>query len=1203
MDVNDLFLGVIATPSEILSRTPNFDAITVGTTSGYVYSTAGLYSASTLTPSRLVHTDSDGKLSPLDYVSIYDAHRNISVIGGYQAGGYFNIRMGAYDILSHLNDVTVSSCTAIGRSCLNAATTALNSLAIGAGNMNYGLQFTNCVCIGQSSNSLAASTGVVCIGSDVLRGYPLTPGTGSTNVMDSIFIGDQSGYYTTQASRNVYIGTYSGRAATGSSNVFLGYAAGYNETGSNKLYISNSSTQNLITGDFKAQTLSVNGALTVTNLAGVGTRYVQADAAGLLSTATLSAQLPIILSSGIIKCSAVDYVTWDFSGTETKSSNTSIYAQRFVGGMRGLQSTFNNTMYGIYIKLAPQCIAPGTFDFYGIYADSPFSPEDGTPLNIISGYYKTPIYGANRSALYSDNLHVGVAPSGTPTAGRIEAGSLQLSGLAGVGTRFVETDANGLLSTIALSAQLPIRLVSGVISCTSHAFVTFDFYGSEAKSTSNAIYMQRMNGTLTALDDSKNNLIYGIHLKPTANSTGVGTFDYYGIYSDTPYTSTGGQAGIVASGSFISPTFGANRTALHADDLYVGITPSGTPILGRITAGSITLTTPLGETYGGTGKSSYAVGDILYADTTTTLAKLTKGTSTQFLRQGASAPGWVTLDASMVAETSSKYFVSDSATGYALIGNGVGVTPTWGKIGLSTHISGTLAVTNGGTGFTACALGQVIVGSGTNTIAPLTLGTAGQLLRVKTDGTTVQYTSLLGTSNQVTVTSNTGNITLSLPQNIHTAATPQFASIVLSDNLISGTGATTNTRFGYLAGYNAGGAEYGTYMGYGAGWYMTGTGNCCYGVSAGQSTPYNPGQYNSYFGYRSAMAATNGNYNIGIGANALYSVSGSNNVGIGKQALQGITTASDTIAIGTAAGLSLTTGSTGEPNVFIGANSGYGITTTGRNTAVGSYTLSSAGGSINTCVGYQSMQQLTGNYNCGFGYLTLGGAVNSASQNTAIGYACMRILTTGGDNVGLGYQCLYNLTTGTRNVCLGYTAGTALTTESNKLIIDNGATGTSFISGDFSARTLTIDAALTIPSATIGSGGSTLSLYKEYTAQLVTVSYSGTTNTTAFYYDAIIIGKQVTLTLRVFTATFTSATTMDFTLATTNLRPTRGIHLPIIVYRQSVYTTGSLYIATSGACNIFCSDTSVPTVPVNSNFPNSGTSGIATPVCVTYSLL
>jgi len=74
-------------------------------------------------------------------------------------------------------------------------------------------------------------------------------------------------------------------------------------------------------------------------------------------------------------------------------------------------------------------------------------------------------------------------------------------------------------------------------------------------------------------------------------------------------------------------------------------------------------------TAGGTGQTSYAVGDLLYANTTTTLAKL-----------------------------------PDVATGNALISGGVNTAPSWGKIGLTTHVSGVLPVANGGTNASAASI-------------------------------------------------------------------------------------------------------------------------------------------------------------------------------------------------------------------------------------------------------------------------------------------------------------------------------------------------------------------------------------------------------------------------------------------------------------------------------------------------------------------
>lgn len=92
---------------------------------------------------------------------------------------------------------------------------------------------------------------------------------------------------------------------------------------------------------------------------------------------------------------------------------------------------------------------------------------------------------------------------------------------------------------------------------------------------------------------------------------------------------------------------------------------------------------------GGTGQSSYAVGDLLYADTTTTLARLAGVTAGNVLiSQGAAAP-------------------------------------QWGKVGLTTHVSGILGIANGGTNTsTAPTNGQLLIGNAGNySVANLSAGT------------------------------------------------------------------------------------------------------------------------------------------------------------------------------------------------------------------------------------------------------------------------------------------------------------------------------------------------------------------------------------------------------------------------------------------------------------------------------------------------
>lgn len=115
-----------------------------------------------------------------------------------------------------------------------------------------------------------------------------------------------------------------------------------------------------------------------------------------------------------------------------------------------------------------------------------------------------------------------------------------------------------------------------------------------------------------------------------------------------------------------------------------GLTPN------TATSGAVTVAGTLVAANGGTGQSSYAVGDILYASAATTLAKL-----------------------------------AAVATGNVLISGGVTTAPSWGKVGLTTHVSGTLPIANGGTNVTTTPTnGQLLIGNGSGyALAALSAGT------------------------------------------------------------------------------------------------------------------------------------------------------------------------------------------------------------------------------------------------------------------------------------------------------------------------------------------------------------------------------------------------------------------------------------------------------------------------------------------------
>lgn len=127
------------------------------------------------------------------------------------------------------------------------------------------------------------------------------------------------------------------------------------------------------------------------------------------------------------------------------------------------------------------------------------------------------------------------------------------------------------------------------------------------------------------------------------------------------------------------------------------------PIAGSasiVTVGTVTTgtwsATAIAANKGGTGQTTYAVGDLLYASTTSALSKL-----------------------------------AGVATGNALISGGVNTAPSWGKIALTTHVSGTLPVANGGTGVTSSTgSGNVVLSasptfSGTVTTRAISLTGSG----------------------------------------------------------------------------------------------------------------------------------------------------------------------------------------------------------------------------------------------------------------------------------------------------------------------------------------------------------------------------------------------------------------------------------------------------------------------------------------------
>jgi hypothetical protein len=119
---------------------------------------------------------------------------------------------------------------------------------------------------------------------------------------------------------------------------------------------------------------------------------------------------------------------------------------------------------------------------------------------------------------------------------------------------------------------------------------------------------------------------------------------------------------------------GVNSTASGWE--YKNIVGTANEISITHTAGQIEIgiVDPLSPTKGGTGQTTVAPGDILY---------------------GSAANTWARLSA--------------AASGNVLLS---GTTPSWGKVGLTTHVSGILPISNGGTNNSSFTSNQPVIYDG-----------------------------------------------------------------------------------------------------------------------------------------------------------------------------------------------------------------------------------------------------------------------------------------------------------------------------------------------------------------------------------------------------------------------------------------------------------------------------------------------------------
>lgn len=163
-------------------------------------------------------------------------------------------------------------------------------------------------------------------------------------------------------------------------------------------------------------------------------------------------------------------------------------------------------------------------------------------------------------------------------------------------------------------------------------------------------------------------------------SANPGTLGYYGIART-----------VADNGNFFVfkglPTDPTGNTISASSVTYANTGTLRASLTGGVVSG---LYSAIGVTDGGTGIKSVTTGDILYANGTNTIATL-----------------------------------STVATGNVLIS---GTTPSWGKVGLTTHVSGVLGISNGGTNASSVGTAGSVAYSNGSAYNFTSAGTLGQAL-------------------------------------------------------------------------------------------------------------------------------------------------------------------------------------------------------------------------------------------------------------------------------------------------------------------------------------------------------------------------------------------------------------------------------------------------------------------------------------------
>jgi hypothetical protein len=666
--ISNTYTAGLFVSASIASPTANSTAALITTITPQANSTqlgsSATGSNTELVTSYAIKTYVDGKTSSLSAAgSNQQIQFNNSGVFGADATFTFN---SANDTLSVGNTVITGTLTTVGSSLIlsTAAAAPVITLASNATTSNTTISGNNLAVtpVATFANGIVV-TGAVNTGTLNTTGIATLQSAninGLTTINANLVVHASNAYINTQmftVSTNSTVqpilavsnGTVTNTTISGS-NFIVSPATALNGavTVSNTLNVTGLSTLATanVTGLANVSSLNVAGSGTVGTQISVGanvvinttalgtgnsTVYTNVTSAGITSTGSLAAASMTatanINAANFIASANVNAVNMTITGVTTHSGVTTFNSNVIV----------NST--GFYVNAATITLASNaTVNTFAITSNATVTNTNINGTNFIV----SPATALNGAVTVSNTLNVtGLSTMATANVtGLANVSSLNVAGAGTVGTS-LSVGANSVVNTTGIgvgnSSVYTNTTSAGITSTGSISAANFTATANISAVNMNISGNLVISGTTTSVDtvtlQVKDNFVK-VAANNAALATDVVDFGFYGA------ANTGG----VATYYGLARSAANNGMILFSTTTEPGATTLTAPTLMALSTASITLTTALAATSGGTGTNTYTTGDMIYASATNTLSKRAAGVEGQVLQMLSGVPTWGAID-------------------------------------------------------------------------------------------------------------------------------------------------------------------------------------------------------------------------------------------------------------------------------------------------------------------------------------------------------------------------------------------------------------------------------------------------------------------------------------------------------------------------------------------------------------------------------